>query len=73
MDIIDFNQTLVLEVLSIQTITFHEQLMAQFLISFAQQNGIEAHKNIKGNIYLTKGILNEHEFFHVYALTWTHL
>ena len=43
------------EVLSIPTYSRNEILMREYILQFAEDNGIESKVDIKGNVYLTKG------------------
>jgi len=43
------------DVLSVPTISMKEELMRDYILKFAETNGIESKVDRKGNVYLTKG------------------
>jgi tripeptide aminopeptidase len=57
------NKEFLKEVLSIPSYSKKEILMREFIKKFAIHNGIEYHIDYKGNIYLTKGVIDENEYY----------
>lgn len=57
------NKEFLKEVLSIPSYSKKEILMREFIKKFAIDNGIEYHIDYKGNIYLTKGVIDENEYY----------
>ncbi len=51
------------EVLSIPSISGDESLVREYIMDFADQHNIDYYVDKKGNIYLTKGIIDENEFY----------
>lgn len=52
-----------IEILSIPTYFGMENLVQEYLIQYGTDKGYIVHKDKKGNIYFTKGSLNENEYF----------
>jgi len=57
------NKEFLKEVLSIPSYSKKEILMREFIKKFAIHNGIKYHIDYKGNIYLTKGVIDENEYY----------
>ncbi len=57
------NKEFLKEVLSIPSYSTQETLMREFIKKFAIDNGISYHIDKKGNIYLTKGLIEENEYY----------
>lgn len=57
------NKEFLKEVLSIPSYSKKEILMREFIKKFAIDNGIKYHIDYKGNIYLTKGVIDENEYY----------
>lgn len=57
------DEQLMYEVLSVPTISMHENLMVEFLLNFAARHDIDAGIDQKGNVYLTKGQVEKGAFY----------
>ena len=57
------NKEFLKEILSIPSYSKKEILMREFIKKFAIDNGIKYHIDYKGNIYLTKGVIDENEHY----------
>lgn len=55
------NKDFLKEVLSLPSISGDESMVRDFIIEFAEKNGIEHYSDKKGNLYLTKGMLDSTE------------
>jgi tripeptide aminopeptidase len=51
------------EVLEIPTYTGKEDLMVEFIIDFCQKNNLSYYKDSKNNVYVTKGKVEQNEFY----------
>lgn len=51
------------EVLSVPTVTGDEKRMIDYLEDWLSKNGIEYFTDFKGNVYATKGVVSENEFY----------
>lgn len=51
------------DVFSIPTVSFHEQQMISFIKKHCLEENIECKEDDFGNLYITKGILNEDEYY----------
>jgi len=63
MELAYLNQDFVLETMSIPTDTHNEFRMVVYIIQFARRNGIDYEFDDYGNVYLTKGKLEEGEYY----------
>ena len=63
MELAYLNQKFVVETMSVPTDSHNEFRMVVYIIQFAKRNGIEYEFDDYGNIYLTKGKLEEGEFY----------
>jgi putative aminopeptidase FrvX len=57
------NKELLKTVLSIPSVYKREELVRDYIKTYAENNGIVYHIDAKGNIYLTKGEITEDEFY----------
>jgi len=63
MDLKFFDKDFLYEVMSIPTLSHHEERLVNFIKFFAIRNGIDFEFDDYGNLYLTKGTLSEGEFY----------
>ena len=57
------DEQLMLDVLSVPTVSQHEHLLVEFLMDFAKKHDVDASLDDKGNVYFTKGMVADGEFF----------
>lgn len=57
------NKEFLYEIMSIPTLSEHEYRMVTHIILWARNHGIDYELDSYGNLYLTKGVLNEGEFY----------
>ena len=57
MNLSTIDEQLMLDVLSVPTVSQHEHLLVEFLMDFAKKHDVEASLDDKGNVYFTKGIV----------------
>ena len=63
MDLSYLNKNFVLETMSVPSNTHNEFRLVVYVIQFARRNGIKYEFDDYGNLYLTKGELNEGEYY----------
>ena len=63
MDLTFINRDFVLDTMSVPTDSHNEFRMVVYIIQFAKRNGIEYEFDDYGNIYLTKGKLEDGEYY----------
>jgi di/tripeptidase len=57
------NKNTLKEVLSIPSYYEHEELVRDYIIGFAESNNLDYYLDGKGNLYITKGVLKEGEYY----------
>ena len=63
MNLSTIDEQLMLDVLSVPTVSQHEHLLVEFLMDFAKKHDVDASLDDKGNVYFTKGMVADGEFF----------
>ena len=63
MNLSTIDEQLMLDVLSVPTVSQHEHLLVEFLMDFAKKYDVDAGLDAKGNVYFTKGMVADGEFY----------
>ena len=63
MNLSTIDEQLMLDVLSVPTVSQHEHLLLEFLMDFAKKYDVDANLDDKGNVYFKKGMVADGAFY----------